>query len=56
MYEMLCGHPPFYDATPFGTYEKILAADIRFPSHVDPVARDLISSLLAVDVTKRLGK
>jgi serine/threonine protein kinase len=55
MYEMLIGHPPFYDSTPFGIYEKILAADIQFPSHVDPTARDLISSLLTVDVSKRLG-
>lgn len=55
MYEMLVGHPPFFDSTPFGTYEKIIAAKIHFPAHVDAGARDLISSLLTVDVSKRLG-
>lgn len=56
MYEMLVGHPPFFDTTPFGTYEKILAAKIIFPNHVDETSRDLINSLLTVDVSKRLGK
>lgn len=55
MYEMLCGFPPFYDKTPFGTYEKILQANIVFPKHVDACSRDLIQSLLNRDVTKRLG-
>ncbi|PWN36134.1 camp-dependent protein kinase catalytic subunit [Meira miltonrushii] len=55
MYEMLCGFPPFYDKTPFGTYEKILQANIVFPKHVDACSRDLIQSFLKRDVTKRLG-
>ena len=53
---MLCGHPPFFDSTPFGTYEKILKADIHFPKHVDVQSRSLIRALLTVDVSKRLGK
>jgi serine/threonine protein kinase len=56
MYEMLCGHPPFFDSTPFGTYEKILKAEVHFPKDVDAASRDLIRSLLTVDVSKRLGK
>jgi hypothetical protein len=56
MYEMLCGHPPFFDSTPFGTYEKILRGYIYFPGHVDASSRHLIQSLLTVDVSKRLGK
>lgn len=55
MYEMLCGFPPFFDKTPFGTYEKILQANIVFPKHVDACSRDLIQALLTRDVTKRLG-
>ncbi|UZJ57461.1 hypothetical protein CBS101457_006781 [Exobasidium rhododendri] len=55
IFEMLCGHPPFFDSTPFGTYEKILKADINFPAHVDEDSRSLIRSLLTVDVSKRLG-
>jgi protein kinase X len=53
---MLVSHPPFCDSTPFGTYEKILAAYVHFSPQVDPIARDLISSLLTVDVSKRIGK
>lgn len=55
MYEMLCGFPPFYDSTPFATYEKILHAPLTFPKHVDPPSRHLITSLLTRDVSKRLG-
>jgi hypothetical protein len=55
MYEMLCGHPPFYDTTPFATYEKILHAPLTFPKHIDVLSRHLISLLLTRDVSKRLG-
>lgn len=56
MFEMLCGFPPFYDSTPFGTYEKILQGNVAFPKHVDPRSRDLVLSLLTKDVSRRLGK
>lgn len=55
MYEMLCGFPPFWDETPLGTYSKILAGEFHFPHHVDVVCRDLIRSLLTVDLSRRLG-
>ncbi|KAK9711003.1 cytochrome c oxidase subunit 1 [Basidiobolus ranarum] len=55
IFEMLAGYPPFFDDNPFGIYEKILDGRIMFPSHIDPVARDLIKKLLASDRTKRLG-
>jgi len=55
IYEMLVGYPPFYDENPFQIYQKILAAKIEWPRHIDLVAKDLIRKLLATDRTKRLG-
>eukprot|EP00696_Hemimastix_kukwesjijk_P014518 gnl/Hemi2/28532_TR9450_c0_g1_i1.p1 gnl/Hemi2/28532_TR9450_c0_g1~~gnl/Hemi2/28532_TR9450_c0_g1_i1.p1 ORF type:complete len:345 (-),score=59.24 gnl/Hemi2/28532_TR9450_c0_g1_i1:166-1200(-) len=55
IYEMLAGHPPFYDDNPFGTYQQILANKPVFPSHFDPAATDLIRGLLTTDTTKRFG-
>ena len=55
IYEMVVGYPPFYDAHPFGIYEKILAGKLIFPDHVDTLTRDLISRLLQADKCLRLG-
>ncbi|KAI9094599.1 camp-dependent protein kinase 9 [Phlyctochytrium arcticum] len=55
IFEMLAGYPPFFDDSPFGIYEKILAGKIQFPPHFDPYAKDLIKRLLTADRTKRLG-
>ncbi|KAJ3326764.1 camp-dependent protein kinase catalytic subunit [Blyttiomyces sp. JEL0837] len=55
IYEMLAGHPPFYDEDHFKLYEKILACKPKFPSHFDPNAKDLVKRLLTGDLTKRYG-
>ncbi|GAB5589873.1 Cytochrome c oxidase subunit 1 [Umbelopsis nana] len=55
IFEMLAGYPPFFDDNPFGIYEKILAGKLRFPSHFDPTAKDLVKKLLTADRSKRLG-
>lgn len=55
IYEMLAGHPPFFDSYPFGIYEKILAGKIEWSRQFDPVAKDLVKKLLVQDRTKRLG-
>jgi serine/threonine protein kinase len=55
IYEMLAGYPPYYDQTPFGTYEKILAGWLAFPSHFDTLSIDLIRRLLQPDPMVRLG-
>ena len=52
---MLAGYPPFYDESPFGIYQKILAGRVEYPRHIDPKAKDAIKKLLAQDRTKRLG-
>ncbi|TPX47991.1 hypothetical protein SeMB42_g03136, partial [Synchytrium endobioticum] len=55
LYEMLAGHPPFYDEDHFKLYEKILAGKLRFPGHFDPDAKDLVRKLLTADLTRRFG-
>ncbi|KAI5194405.1 Pkinase-domain-containing protein [Aureobasidium subglaciale] len=55
IYEFLVGQPPFWDQNPMKIYEQIVEGKIRFPSAMSADARDLISQLCAVDVTKRLG-
>ncbi|KAJ3295996.1 camp-dependent protein kinase catalytic subunit [Rhizoclosmatium sp. JEL0117] len=55
LYEMLAGHPPFYDDDHFKLYEKILACKPKFPSHFDPNAKDLVKRILTTDLTKRYG-
>ncbi|KAJ3324599.1 camp-dependent protein kinase catalytic subunit [Boothiomyces sp. JEL0866] len=55
IYEMIAGHPPFYDEDHFKLYEKILGCKLRFPSHFDPLAKDLVKRLLSPDLSKRFG-
>ena len=52
---LLCRFQPFFDDNPMGIYEKILAAKIAFPPHIDSITKDLIRRLLTVDRSKRLG-
>jgi serine/threonine protein kinase len=55
IYEMLAGHPPFFDEDHFKLYEKILQCKLRFPPHFDPNAKDLVKNLLTADLSKRFG-
>ncbi|CBH16470.1 protein kinase A catalytic subunit [Trypanosoma equiperdum] len=55
LYEMLVGYPPFFDESPFRTYEKILEGKLQFPKWVEMRAKDLIKSFLTIEPTKRLG-
>ncbi|KAI9356016.1 kinase-like domain-containing protein, partial [Zopfochytrium polystomum] len=55
VYEMLAGHPPFFDDDPFRLYEKILACRLAFPPFMGAAARDLVRRLLTTDLSKRYG-
>nr|CAG8530204.1 11470_t:CDS:2 [Entrophospora candida] len=55
IFEMLAGHPPFYDDDHMRLYEKILAGKIKYPSYFDPLAKDLLKRLLTADLSKRYG-
>ena len=41
--------------TPQSTYEKILEADVEFPTYFSRYARDIVKKLLQKDVTRRIG-
>ncbi|CAO3589605.1 unnamed protein product [Absidia cylindrospora] len=55
IFEMLAGHPPFFDDDHLKLYEKILAGRIKWPSYFDPSAKDLLRRLLTSDLSKRFG-
>ena len=56
IYEMLCGHAPFFDDDYLSKYEKILAAHLVWPNlPIDSWAKDLVKRLLVVETTQRLG-
>ncbi|KAI4778808.1 Pkinase-domain-containing protein, partial [Aureobasidium sp. EXF-8845] len=55
IYEFLVGQPPFWDQNPMKIYEQIVEGKLRFPSAMSTDARDIISQLCTVDVSKRLG-
>lgn len=56
---MLAGYPPFYTDTsttnPVALYEKILLGYVNYPTHFDPLAKDIIAGCLTPDLTKRFG-
>lgn len=55
VYELLAGHPPFYDMKPLGIYQKILKGIIEFPGFMSLRAKDLIRKLLNPEVKYRIG-
>uniref|UniRef100_A0A6A7G739 cGMP-dependent protein kinase n=1 Tax=Hirondellea gigas TaxID=1518452 RepID=A0A6A7G739_9CRUS len=55
IYEMLAAYPPFYDEDQMKTYAKIMHGTVTYPKHFSHQAKDLISRLLHMKPTKRLG-
>ncbi len=55
LYELLVGFDPFGDSDPMVVSEKILEGKVKFPSKMDPHAKNLIKNLLQVDLSKRYG-
>ncbi|KAL4492097.1 hypothetical protein ABPG73_003045 [Tetrahymena malaccensis] len=55
IFEMLSGHPPFYDCDPMGIYQKIVNSVINFPEFFSLRAKDLIRKLLNPNIENRLG-
>ncbi|GAA6014341.1 hypothetical protein JCM10207_005425 [Rhodosporidiobolus poonsookiae] len=59
LYEMLSGLPPFYEEDHQTMYKRIVSETLSFPRAtqglIRPSARDLLTSLLQKDPTKRLG-
>jgi len=55
IFEMLAGFAPFESATDNDRYNKILRGTIVFPDDFNLHAKDIVSQLCTVDVSKRLG-
>eukprot|EP01136_Pigoraptor_vietnamica_P011344 Opistho-1_new@50113 len=55
MYEMMCGHLPFYNRNHDILFELILKEDIKFPAHLSKEAVGVLQGLLNNDPKKRLG-
>eukprot|EP00238_Polyblepharides_amylifera_P003042 CAMPEP_0196587694 /NCGR_PEP_ID=MMETSP1081-20130531/58313_1 /TAXON_ID=36882 /ORGANISM="Pyramimonas amylifera, Strain CCMP720" /LENGTH=222 /DNA_ID=CAMNT_0041909945 /DNA_START=130 /DNA_END=795 /DNA_ORIENTATION=+ len=55
IYEMLTGKTPFQDQDRNSLYKQIIEEEVVYPHHVGTIAKDLISKLLVLDPSKRLG-
>eukprot|EP00045_Choanoeca_perplexa_P001997 m.22566 g.22566 ORF g.22566 m.22566 type:complete len:466 (-) comp11269_c0_seq1:176-1573(-) len=55
MYEMMCGHLPFYNRNHEVLFDLILHEEIRLPDHLSPAAKDILSKMLDKNPHTRLG-
>lgn len=55
IFEMLVGHSPFQDSTPFTIYERVLRGKFDLPRTLDAKVRSFLKRLVERDRTKRLG-
>eukprot|EP01134_Creolimax_fragrantissima_P007769 CFRG7769T1 len=55
IYEMRCGHAPFYDASQMEMYKKIVEGRVVFPSHFKADEKEIVQAFLTGDLTRRLG-
>lgn len=54
IFEMMSGYPPFFDASPFGIYSKVLEGALKFPRHFDVKAKHLVRNLLTLEPGRRI--
>jgi serine/threonine protein kinase len=54
LYEFLVGSPPFEEARQRETCRRIQSVDLRFPTGLNPLARDLIKKFLQHDPHNRI--
>lgn len=55
LYEFLVGAPPFEENSQRATCRRIRDVDVRFPTFVSPLARDLIKRFLQHDPAQRIA-
>lgn len=55
IYEMFAGFPPFESENRMELYEMIIHKRAKYPADFPPLVKDLVSQLLQVDLSKRLG-
>lgn len=54
-FEMNCGHTPFYNSDTMKMFSKICKGKYKIPSHFSSNLEDLVTELLQVKLSKRLG-
>src|SRR5699024_4306658 len=55
LFQMITNSPPFSGGNEYLIFQKIHALDYTFPPNFPPAAQDLISSILKIKSTERLG-
>jgi serum/glucocorticoid-regulated kinase 2 len=55
MFEMLTGAPPFYTKDRQKLYDAIKNKEVRYPSHMSTLAKQIIIKLMNKNPKKRLG-
>ena len=55
LYEMLCGRLPFYNRDHEVLFDLILTEEVRFPSRLSEIAKDILRGLLEKSPEARLG-
>ncbi|XP_012284119.1 3-phosphoinositide-dependent protein kinase 1 isoform X2 [Orussus abietinus] len=55
VYQMVSGLPPFWSRSEYMTFQKILQLKYEIPAGFCELAKSLVSELLVVDSTQRLG-
>lgn len=55
IFELVAAQAPFFEETMNGTFRRIMAGIIRFPKVFSPECKDIITRLLHVRPTRRLG-
>ncbi|KAJ1970919.1 serine/threonine protein kinase [Dimargaris xerosporica] len=54
-YQLLAGRPPFKGGNEYQTFQKIIRLEYALPDYFSPEARDLITQLLVLDPSQRIG-
>lgn len=55
IYQMISGLPPFRAGTEYLIFQKVLKVDMTFPDGFDSTANDLVSQLIQLEPSQRLG-
>mmetsp|Transcript_39149 Transcript_39149/g.54353 ORF Transcript_39149/g.54353 Transcript_39149/m.54353 type:complete len:817 (+) Transcript_39149:48-2498(+) len=55
IFEMLAGRAPFESQSDSERYNKILRGQVHFPEDFNLLAKDIVSKLCVVDISRRLG-
>jgi len=55
LFEMVCGHLPWYHKSHELLFELILHEELRVPDHLSPLAKDILQKLLDKNPQTRLG-